>query len=356
MEGLGVGESFWQEYGLERVEAELGGLFPDIHFSLQGLFGKVMEGDILGALQELLGGMFPGIYSQFTGMRNVLLWLLVLGIVSALVTHFVAIFDKAQVSDLSFYFIYLLISAVLLVCFGQAASIANAAVENIILFIKLLVPTYMIAVGVSGGTMTVAATYQLLLLLIYGVESILIGVVLPLIYSYVMLAVINGIWIDEKLKLLMDLLAKGIRGILKGAMGLVTGVSLFQAVITPVVDSVNASALQKAISVIPGVGNAAEGVAQLVVGSAVVIKNSIGVVLLLLLVVLCAAPLAEIFVTGCLLKLAAAFMGMVSDKRITNCTDRVGEGGMLLLRMVGTAMVLFMITIAVVAMSTNRGF
>jgi stage III sporulation protein AE len=351
-----VGESFWQEYGLDKVEAELGELFPDFNFSLQGLLGKVMEGDILGALKELLGGIFPNMYSQFAGMRNVLLWLVVLGIVSALVTHFVDVFDKHQVSDLSFYFIYLLISAVLLLCFGQAASIASAAVENIILFIQLLVPTFLIAVGVSGGTVTVAATYQLMLLLIYGVENILIGVVLPLIYSYVMLAVINGVWMEEKLKLLMDLLAKGIRGILKGALGLVTGVSIFQAVITPVVDSVKASALHKAISVIPGIGNAAEGVAQLVVGSAVVIKNSIGVVLLLLMVVVCAAPLLEIFMTGCLLKVAAAFMGIVSDKRITNCTDRVGEGGMLLLRTVGTAMLLFMITISVVAMATNRGF
>jgi stage III sporulation protein AE len=87
----------------------------------------------------------------------------------------------------------------------------------------------------------------------------------------------------------------------------------------------------------------------------VVIKNSIGVILLLLLVVLCAAPLAEIFLTGCLLKLAAAFLGLVRDKRIPNGPARVGAGGMLLLRLVGTALVLFMIIIAVVAMSTNRG-
>jgi stage III sporulation protein AE len=356
MEGLGGIETFWQDYGLDGVEGELRGLFPDYSFSFQGLFGKVLEGDILGALKELLNGVFPGVLSQFTGMRNVLLWLLVLGIISALVTHFVNIFDKHQISDLSFYFIYLLMTAVLLICFGQAAQIAADAVENIVLFIKMLVPTYLLAVGVSGGTMTATAAYQLLLLLIYGVESILVGVVLPLIYSYVMLAVINGVWIEEKLTLLMDLLGKGIRWILKGAVGVVTGVSIFQSVITPVVDSVKASAVQKAISVIPGIGNGLEGVAQLVVGSAVVIKNSIGIVMLLLLVVLCAAPLAEIFLTGCMLKLAAAFMGIVSDKRITTCTDKVGEGGMLLLQTVGTALLLFLISIAVVAMSTNRGF
>ena len=41
--------------------------------------------------------------------------------------------------------------------------------------------------------------------------------------------------------------------------------------------------------------------------------------------------------------------GIVSDKRISGCVDRVGEGCFLLLRCVLTAMALFLIVIAVVA-------
>ena len=133
-----------------------------------------------------------------------------------------------------------------------------------------------------------------------------------------------------------------------------TGISVFQALITPVVDSVKKSALQRLVSVIPGIGDAADGALDMVLGSALVIKNSIGVVLLLLILVLCAAPLIKIGLIAGVLKCAAALMGVVGDKRITTCVNRAGDAGLLLLKTTGTAMLLFLISIAVVTAS-GRG-
>lgn len=349
-------ENIWQDYGLDKLEEGIHTLFPASSVSLSELMAEIMKGDILGALVHLMQSSISDMAAQFTGMKNIFVWLLVLGIVSALMTHFVEVFDRHQIADISFYFMYLLFSTILLKCFSQAAQTAVQTIENIVLFIKLLVPTYLISVGISTGTTTVGAYYQLLLLMIYGVENILIAGVIPFVYSFCMLSVVNGIWMEEKLSLLIELLEKGIGWVLKAAIGVVTGVSIFQAVITPVIDSVKASTLQKAISAIPGIGNAADGVVELVIGSAVVIKNTIGIVLLILLLVMCAAPLLKIFIIACLLKGAAAFMGVVSDKRITSCANRTGDAGMLLFRTTGTALFLFLITISIVATATNRGF
>uniref|UniRef100_UPI004056F47D stage III sporulation protein AE n=1 Tax=Acetatifactor sp. TaxID=1872090 RepID=UPI004056F47D len=342
-------QAIWQEYGLDKLEEGMQALFPEQHISLDTLLEMVIEGDVFGALAYFFEGSITGILAQLGGMRNILVWMLVLGIVSSLMTHFVEIFDKHQIADLSFCYIYLLFSAVLLKCFAQAAETAQAAIENIILFVKLLVPTYMIAVGAATGTTTVGAYSQLLVLIIYGVEKILVGCVIPLIYSYLLLSLINSIWSEEKLKLLIELVEKAVSWILKMAMGIVTGVSVFQAVITPMIDSVKKTAFKKVVSVIPGIGDAADGVVELMAGSAMVIKNSIGIVLLIILLVLCAAPLLKIFLTTLLLKGAAAFMGIVSDKRITGCANRTGDAVMMLFRTTGTAMVLFLITLAVLA-------
>jgi stage III sporulation protein AE len=349
-------ESMWKEYGLDKLEEGLHGLFPQVSFSFQELFANILKGDIIGVLTGLFSSAVGGLGAQIAGMRNILVWLVVLGIVSALMTHFVELFDKQQIADLGFYFMYLLLTAVLLRSFVQAAQTAAATVGNIVMFVKFLVPTFMISVGVATGTTTVGAYYQLLLLLVYGVEHILLAGILPIIYSYIMMAIINGVWIEEKLTLLMELFEKAIKGILKALLALVTGVSIFQAAIAPVIDSVKSSVFQKIISSVPGIGNAADGLFGLVVGSAVVVKNTIGVVMLILLIVLCAAPLLQILLIACLMKVAAAFMSIVSDKRIARCTNKVGEGGMLLLRTTGTALLLFMITISVVAAATNRGF
>lgn len=349
-------EGIWQEYGLDRLEEGMNSLFPEYHISLVSLLEEIMAGDILGALSQFFQGMISDMALSAAGVKNILVWLIVLGIVAALMTQFIEIFDRHQIADMGFYFIYLLMSSILLKCFSQVLLCASETIESIVLFVKLLIPTYLLSVGLATGITTVSAYYQLLLLMIYGAQKLLAGIVLPLIYSYCLLAMINGIWIEEKLSLLMNLIEKCIGWILKLSIGIVTGISIFQSIITPVIDSVQKSTLQKAVSAIPGVGNAADGVIELVVGSAVVIKNSIGVVMLILLLVLCAAPLFRIFFSALLLKAAAALMGIVSSKRITSCVDRVGDACVLLFRTVGTAMLLFLITLCVVASTTNRGF
>lgn len=349
-------EDFWQEYGLDELERGMQALFPEYELSLSSLMREVMSGDILGALSGFLEEIISDMAASATGMKNILIWLVVLGIVAALMTHFIEIFDKHQVADLGFYFMYLLVMAVLLKCFGQAMETTTTTIEDIVIFIKLLIPTYLLAIGFAASTTTAGAYYQLMLLLIYGTENLLAGVVLPLIYSACVLSLINGIWIEEKLGLLIQLMEKLTCWILKAAIGVITGISVFQAVVTPVIDSVKASSLQKVISAIPGVGNAADGVVELVIGSAVVIKNSVGIVLLILLLVMCAVPLLQIFSMAFLLKGAAAIMGIVSNKRITNCVDKVGDSCMLLLKTAGTALFLFVLTLSVVATSTNRGF
>ncbi|MDE5588042.1 MAG: stage III sporulation protein AE [Acetatifactor sp.] len=344
----------WQDYGLDRLSEGIRQLFPGTGISAERLLEQVMSGDILGALSSLFKGGAAGITNQLSGIRNVLIWLLVLGIVSSLISHFVEIFDMHQVADMSFYFMYLLFTAILLKCFSEAAETALQTLEDITLFIRLLVPAYLISVGVSTGAATAAVVSQLMLLVIYGVEYILAKGVIPLVYSFVMLSMINGIWVEEKLTMLIELVEKAVGWILKGAVGVITGISIFQALITPVVDAVKKSALQRIISAIPGVGNAADSAVELVLGSALVIKNSIGVVLLILILVLCAAPLLKIGLIAGMLKCAAAFMGVVSDKRITTCVNRAGDGGLLLLKTTGTAILLFLISIAVVTAS-GRG-
>lgn len=344
----------WQDYGLDRLQEGMNTLFPKKGLSLEHLLGKVISGDIMGALVELFTGSLSDFQAQFAGMKNILVWLLIMGILSSLMYHFVEIFDRHQVADISFYFMYLLFSAVLLGSFSQAAQVAKETMENVILFVKLLVPAYLISVGVAAGSVTAGASYQIMLLVIYGVEHILLSMLLPLIYSFVMLSMLNGIWAEEKLTLLIELLEKVVGWILKAAIGVVTGISLFQALITPLVDSAKSSALQKVLASLPGVGNLADGVVELVLGSAMVLKNSIGVVLLLLLLALCVAPLAKIAIIAFILKCAAAFMEIVSDKRITACANRTGDGGLLLLRTAGTAMFLFLIAISACTASVRK--
>lgn len=100
-------------------------------------------------------------------------------------------------------------------------------------------------------------------------------------------------------------------------------------------------------------GDALGGMAEVAVGTAVLVKNGIGMTGALICVSLCLVPLIQVACVALLYKLAAAVIQPVSDPRITGCVETVGEGVRLLMRVVFTTGVLFLLTVAVVSAVTS---
>lgn len=338
-----------ENYDMEEIERGFSELFPGYQIDTQELFSLILQGKVLTACSRFFCGLKEGILGELSGMKEMLVSILVIGIVSSLFSNFSDIFAGQQVSQVGFYFLYLFLMAVLTRAFVFGAEEAVGTMENIVLFVKLFIPTWFLSVGAAAGSATAVFYYQVMLLAAYLVESFLLAVLVPFIYSYVIMALLNGIWAEERLTLLLEFMKKGIEFALKIAMGVITGLSLVQSVIVPVIDGLKISALRKAVSAIPGIGGVAEGVTELVIGSAVLIKNSMGILLLVLLFGICLVPLFKILIVTCLVKLGAALTGIISDKRISGCSDKVGEGCFLLFRCLFTATALFLIVVGVVA-------
>ncbi len=331
------------------VNEGIDSLFPGFALDGEELLSMVMAGQAPAALGLLAGQVKSSLLGELSGIRQILIYILVLGVVSALFAEFSDLFAGEQIAQAGFYFLYLFLMVILTKVFLFVAEIAGGAMESIVLFIKMFIPTYFMAVGAAQGAAAAMGYYQLMLALVYLVESFLNTVLIPLIYSYVMLALLNGLWAEEKLALLLDFIARGIGLALKTALGVVTGLGLVQAVIVPVASGLRISAMRKAISAIPGIGGVAEGMTELMLGSAVLIKNSLGVLLLVLLIAFCIMPLSRILIVTGVVKLGAAITGIVSDKRISACTDRVGEGCFLLLKCLAAGVAVFVIVIAVIS-------
>ena len=220
-------------------------------------------------------------------------------------------------------------------------------------FMKLYIPTYMITVGSAAGVASASVYYQILLFIVYLIERGYLTILLPVVYSYVLLTVINGIWMEEKLALLLELLGKVIGVSIKITMGVITGFSILQSMISPVIDSLQSSAIKKAMAAIPGIGGLTEGMFEMVVGSAVLVKNSVGLFITLVLIVVCCVPVLKLLLLGGVIKLSAALMGIISDRRMTNCANRVGDGNLMLLKIALSSVGMFVIQIAVITYTTS---
>ena len=116
------------------------------------------------------------------------------------------------------------------------------------------------------------------------------------------------------------------------------------------------SAVQKLIGLIPGIGQGASAVTQMILGSGVLIKNTMGMAAVIILLVIVAVPVMKLTVLMILYRCVAAVLEPVCDKRLVSCVLAAAKGHKLLLNMVMAAALLLIITVAVVCAGTNVSY
>lgn len=351
--GIEDGALLWEEMDMNALMVDFQRLYPEYTFDGKLVMNLLVQGKLWDALKELGNGITGVLYSQTGEIKALFFTILMLGVVAALFINFADLFQDHQVSDLAFYFVYMLMIVVLLKSFESGMSVVREILQAVTTFMKLYIPTYMVAVGSASGAASASVYYQVLLFMVYLIEWGYLTILLPAVYSFVLLTIINGVWMEEKLNLLLELLGKAIVVSLKITIGIITGFSILQAMISPVIDSLQSSVLKKAMSAIPGIGGLTEGMFEMVVGSAVLVKNSVGLYITFVLIVLCCAPILKLLLLGGVIKLSAALMGIISDRRMTNCANRVGDGNFMLLKIALSSVGMFVIQIAVITYTTS---
>lgn len=333
----------------KETNAQLKQLFPEEKMDFKETVLELISGDIRLTAKLLNRLVADQVVYAFRSARENLGQILLLAVIAALLSQFSKIFQNRQIAEVSFYVLYLLLLALCLNTFGIAMDWVSGGIENLTSFMGAFCPLYFLAVSVAKGSVTATAFYQGVLFLIYLVEVIIVKVVLPAIHIYIMVKVLNFLSEEKYLNRLSELLETGISWILKTVLGIVVGLNIVQGLISPAVDMVKRSAITRGAEAIPGIGDAIGGVTEVVLGTAVLVKNGIGMTGAIICVALCLVPIVEIGCIVLMYKLAAALLEPVSDERVIGCVESVSEGGRLLIKVVFTAGLLFLVTIVIVS-------
>ena len=324
-------------------------------FSFLEAVKKLMKGEeVLSkeAVQELLRGLF---FSRFEKEKEIFMRILLLVLIAAIFANFAEVFGNGQIGEVSFYVVYLLLFMLLMESFSELSTSLGQSLEWMTKFMQVLLPAYFMAVAASSGSSTALVFYQGVLLLIWLVEWVLLTLILPAVNLYVLLELVNHLSREEMLGKLSELLNTAVSWGLKTLLGFVVGLQVVQKMVAPVIDSLKRTAIGKTAAALPGVGNAVNMVTELVVTSAVLVRNSLGVAFLLVFVLMGVGPVLHYGFTSLSYKFLAAVAQPVSDKRMVGCLSTMGEGCALLLRILLTAEVLCMLTFMILAMSFGGG-
>ena len=348
-------ETIWKEFEFSEIEDLLDDIFPEKKTDFQDLIKKMLSGQTEPSLQVIGEMISDQFFYEWKSSKAGMVHSLLIVIVAAVFTNFSNVFQNQQISEISFYVLYLLLITIGLNSFRILIVSASENLERLIGFMKVLGPVYFLAVAFAAGSSTSILFYNLVLLLIYLVELVILNFLIPFVQVYIVVKVMNNLSEEDYLSKFAELCETVIAWTLKTLLAGVTGVNIIQGLLSPAIDSLKRSVVGRSAEAIPVVGDAIGGVTEVMLGTAVLIKNGIGVAGALVCIGICLVPIIQMAVVTLLYKLIAAMIQPVSDKRIVGCISSIADGSQMLLRIIFTTGVLFLLTIAVVTATTMAG-
>ncbi len=297
-----------------------------------------------------IAGTITGVFDDW---RRLFISVLVLFILVALVSNLMSALKNEGAAKAAKTFFIVCQLVVLINAFHEVLGIVEEAMTRMIEFLKLMIPAYMICIAAAGSGLTALIFYKLLLGFLCLIEGIVAASLTTVVEAYVMLGVVESVWGEERFKGLMDLIKKGLQWVLKMMIVVMSGSSILQVIITPVVDKTNNAVIQKTAGAIPGIGDVIESVSSVTLASAIAVKNSLGVLILVALILLIAAPVIKSFMILLIIRVSGALGSICGEKQMMKCVEYISEAGFMLLRILITVTTLFFVTIAAVTNATS---
>ena len=333
-----------EAFHLQEVEESLADLEEESSFRFADALKSLIRGEIPLNLSTLKTLVFDALLLEWKNQKETALQVFLLVIVAALVLNFTDLMEKNGTALISFFMMYLMLAAVL----------TDATLGRVNGFMKALVPSYFAAAVFAGNSVGGLAFYESAILLIAAVQWVQRYLLLPGVQLYVLFLLLDHLSKDDRLSHLAELVRTVIEWVMKSMTAAAIGFQVIQGLILPAVDGLKNTAVSRTVSAIPGIGNLFGSVTDTVLGSAVLLKNAVGVCGMIAVLMLCLAPVCRLAFCTLIYKAMAALVQPVGDKRLNECVAAVAEGVGLLLKIMMSCSMLFFLTIAIVTASLGK--
>ena len=340
---------------LSDLEEKLRGMtdFSDLSFS--DLVLELLQGKLPSGISGLWGEVWRLLFSYLGGQKQLAVQILLIALFSAVCTNFIRVFENSQIADISFYMMYLLIGTLLIGAFAEMQSLTVNTLKSLFQFVTLLLPAYVVTIVFSAGSVSALGFYELTLLSVHILQLLFIKMVLPLIQIYVVFLFFNQLTQEDLFSQASEFLKTLLEWILKTTTAILVGLQTIQCLVAPAVDTLKNSTAHRIVKALPGVGGLMDSAAETIAGSALVIKNAVGVAGMIVVLLICLLPFFKLGLSVLLFRLLCALLQPISEKRMVDCIRSFSDGVMLLMKTMLAGLAVFLVSLAMITASVRGG-
>lgn len=318
-----------------------------VELSLPALIRQLMAGEDPLTAVELDGLLTQLVKNMGNDMTKLFRQILLLILCSAVFHMLAEIAADSRAGEMGFYILFMLLCALLLQEFTVDSRRIAELLQILCTFMQTSCAAYsMVILGASGSLSTVFFE-QGLLFVITVTQWLVARIFLPVLVCSVLIGICDKISEERLLSVLTEGMEKFVRWGMQTVLAVVTGVQILRNMLAPAFDTVRRSVLGRAAEAVPGIGSMVNAAAEMLLASAVLIRNCMGIVILLVLVIGSLSPVLVMAMKCGAFYLLAALAQPVADRRIVSCLKVMARGYGLCVRILSGTVLLFFITVAV---------
>ncbi len=271
---------------------------------------------------------------------------------SALVVNFSS--GSATIKSVMNIVFVSLASGVLIYTSINAITQIVKALANIKDFAEIIFPILLVLMTASGGKTSSAMYQPLLSIIATSIISIFSGVVITLITTILILTILNNLVKDVKLNKLIDFCSSLVKWIIGATFTIFLGYTTILGVIAGGKDNISIKTAKYAINnLVPIVGGYLSSSFEIFRAGSVLLKNSLGVVGLIIVMIIALVPAIKMILHNLLLKFSSGLIEITGENSIANLLSDLTKVFNFLLASLMTVFLMVFVIILLVVMTAN---
>ncbi|OXB92364.1 stage III sporulation protein AE [Parageobacillus galactosidasius] len=348
MEQLDISEirQYWED-----IVTKYGGFLPE---SQKGSIAEFLSGEKQLSLKEWLIAFGKFLFYELQANGKLLGTLILLTVFSMVLQSLQNAFEQQTVSKVAYAVVYMVLLIIALNSFRVAMDYALDAVQTMSHFMIAMIPLLLALLASSGGVISAAFFHPIILFLMNTTGTIVEYVTLPLLFLAALLSIVSTLTDHYKVTQLAELLTKVGIGILGVILTIFLGVMSVKGATSAIADGI---ALRTAKFVtgnfIPVVGKMFTDAADTVVTASMLLKNTVGIVGVVILFIIAAFPALKIFAIAFIYKVSAAVMQPLGGGPVISCLSIMSKSIAYVFASLAIVSLMFFLSLTIIITAGN---
>ncbi len=316
-------------------------------FNVEEILSGLARGENIFSIREICGRGIGLLTGEVRSTLKIMAFILALSVLSTYLVNMQSGFAEGA-SQAAFFACYSVIAGIAAAAFFEVVKCGQNAVENISVFMRMIVPVVLVSLASGGAVISATAFEAVLVGVIEITEWVIEKAFVPMLMMSAAVNIVNNLSDKINAGKLVQLLNKAVKWGLGIMLTLFVGVTGLQSIASCGADGLTVKVTKFAASnLIPVVGGILSESVETVMNCSIVIKNSVGILGVVVVALIAVIPLAKVAACLIMFRMCAAVIQPIADKKIVKCISELADSVSCVFSMTVAITVMFIIILTI---------